>query len=131
MVCFIKEKRSSNLVTIFYYVIDPVYIYSWKKIDKILTYLEKVDFLFSHVVFNLINECTPFGGLEHSSSTLVECHIFPRQGCRYSWAFSVLASNHCMIPSWFELHVVVVNPFRYVMWRMKFIYNHSLYIHYV
>jgi len=26
------------LVTIFYYVIDTVYIYSWKKIDKILTH---------------------------------------------------------------------------------------------
>ena len=24
---------------IFYYVIDPMYIYSWKKIDKILTHL--------------------------------------------------------------------------------------------
>jgi len=26
------------LVTIFYYVIDIVYMYSWKKIDKILTH---------------------------------------------------------------------------------------------
>ena len=31
MVCFIKKRKSSNLVTIFYYVIVTVYIYSWKK----------------------------------------------------------------------------------------------------
>ena len=37
MVCFYK-KKSSNLVTISNYVIDAVYIYSWKKIDKILTH---------------------------------------------------------------------------------------------
>ena len=31
------EKHKSCFVTIFYYVIDTVYIYSWNKIDKILT----------------------------------------------------------------------------------------------
>jgi hypothetical protein len=30
--------KTSNLVTIFYYVIDTMYIYSWEKIDKILTH---------------------------------------------------------------------------------------------
>ena len=29
-VCFIKKHRSSKFITIFYYVIDTVYIYSWK-----------------------------------------------------------------------------------------------------
>ena len=32
---FYIKTKSSNLVTIFYYVIDTVYIYSWKKIEKI------------------------------------------------------------------------------------------------
>ena len=31
-------KKSSNLVTIFYNVIDTIYIYLWKQIDKILTH---------------------------------------------------------------------------------------------
>ena len=35
---FYEKKKSSNLVTIFNYVIGTVYIYSWKKIDKILTH---------------------------------------------------------------------------------------------
>ena len=35
---FYEKHKSSYLVTIFYYVIDTVYIYSWKKIDKILTH---------------------------------------------------------------------------------------------
>ena len=35
---FSKNKRSSDLVIIIYYVIDAMYIYSWKKIDKILTH---------------------------------------------------------------------------------------------
>ena len=33
-----KKNKSSNFVTIFKYVIGTVYIYSWKKIDKILTH---------------------------------------------------------------------------------------------
>ena len=35
---FYSKQRSSNLVTIFYYVIDTMYIYSWKEIDEILTH---------------------------------------------------------------------------------------------
>ena len=38
MVRIYKTFRSSNLVTIFYYVIDAMYMYAWKKIDKILTH---------------------------------------------------------------------------------------------
>ena len=37
MVCFILFLKTSNLVTIFYYVIDTVYIYLQKN-DKILTH---------------------------------------------------------------------------------------------
>ena len=33
-----KKTKPSNLVTIFYYVMDTVYIYLWKRIDKILTH---------------------------------------------------------------------------------------------
>ena len=33
-----KKHKSSYLVTIFYYVINTVYIYSWKQTDKILTH---------------------------------------------------------------------------------------------
>ena len=33
-----KKNKSSNLVTVFYYVIGTIYIYSWKKIDKSLTH---------------------------------------------------------------------------------------------
>jgi len=66
MVCFIKKKRSSNLVTIFYCVIDTVYIYSWKKLIKfspiLVMQLRKNRFFFSHVVFNLTMECTPCVG---------------------------------------------------------------------
>ena len=36
---FYEKHKSSYFVTIFYYVIDTVYIYSWEKIDKILTHL--------------------------------------------------------------------------------------------
>jgi len=51
---FYFKKWSSNLVTIFYYVIGNVYIYSWKKVGKNLTHfgdanLEKVYFFVSHV----------------------------------------------------------------------------------
>ena len=35
---FYEKHKSSYLVTIFYYVMDTVYIYSWKTIDKILTH---------------------------------------------------------------------------------------------
>ena len=35
---FYEKHKSSYLVTIFYYVINTVYIYSWKQIDKILTH---------------------------------------------------------------------------------------------
>ena len=35
---FSRNKISSNLVINFYHVIDTMYIYSWKKIDKILTH---------------------------------------------------------------------------------------------
>ena len=34
--------KSTNLVTIFYYVMDTMYIYSWKEIDKILTHFGDV-----------------------------------------------------------------------------------------
>ena len=44
---------------------DTVYIYLWKRIDKILTHfgdaLCKKYFFLSHVVFNLTMECTPRG----------------------------------------------------------------------
>ncbi len=33
---FYEKNKSSNLITIFYYEIDSDFIYSWKKIDKIL-----------------------------------------------------------------------------------------------
>ena len=61
---FYEKHKSPYLVTVFYYVIDTVYIYSWKKIDKILTHfgdaLCKFLFLFlSHVVFNLTIEWIP------------------------------------------------------------------------
>ena len=35
---FYEKHKLSYLVTNFYYVLDTVYIYSWKKIDKILTH---------------------------------------------------------------------------------------------
>ena len=34
---FYKKHKSSNLVTVVYYAINTMYIYSWKKIDKIVT----------------------------------------------------------------------------------------------
>ena len=66
---FYKKQKSSFLVTIFYYVIDIVYIYSWKTIDKILTHfgdiLCKFFFLISHVVFNLTIKWTPREKIKH------------------------------------------------------------------
>ena len=57
---FYSKQRSSNLVTIFYYVIDIVYIYSWKEIDKILTHFGHATyqskFFWPRVVFNLTME---------------------------------------------------------------------------
>ena len=58
-----KKNKSSNLVTTFDYVIGTVYIYSWKKIDKILTYFggatyQKNFFLVAHGV-QLDNGVTP------------------------------------------------------------------------
>jgi hypothetical protein len=35
---FYEKTESSTLVTSFYYEIDAMYIYSWKNIDKFLTY---------------------------------------------------------------------------------------------
>ena len=35
---YLEKNKSLNLVIVFYYVIDTVYIYSWKRIDKILTH---------------------------------------------------------------------------------------------
>ena len=35
---FYEKHKPSYLVATFYYVIDTVYIYSWKEIDKILTH---------------------------------------------------------------------------------------------
>ena len=60
---FYEKHKSSYLDTILYYVIDTVYIYSWKTIDKILTHFGDAlcifYFLFlSHVVFNLTIEWT-------------------------------------------------------------------------
>ena len=52
---FYKKTKWSNLVTISYYVIDTVYIYSWKKINKLLTvlvmlYVKSIFFWFTHDV---------------------------------------------------------------------------------
>jgi hypothetical protein len=74
---FYIKTKSSNLVTIFYYVIDIVYIYSWKKMKKIwpilvILYVKSIFFL-SHVVFNLTMEWTPRG---HRFSSC----LFPRAG---------------------------------------------------
>ena len=33
-----SKKKSSNLVISFYYVIDTMYVYSWKEFDKSLTH---------------------------------------------------------------------------------------------
>jgi hypothetical protein len=60
---FNKKTKSSNLVTKFYYVIDTVYIYSWKKLKTswpilVILYVKSIFFL-SHVVFNLTMEWTP------------------------------------------------------------------------
>ena len=57
------EKKSSYFVTIFYYVEDTVYIYSWKKNGKFFTHFgdalcKKYIFL-SRVVLNLTIEWTP------------------------------------------------------------------------
>ena len=60
---FYEKQKSSSLVTNFNFVIDTMYIYSWKKIDKILTQFDdalcKTCFFLSHVVFNLTIEWTP------------------------------------------------------------------------
>ena len=52
----------------FYDVIDAMYIYSWKKNDKILTYFgdplcKKYILFLSHVVFNSTMEWTPRGSV--------------------------------------------------------------------
>ena len=38
MVCFYFKNKSSDLIIVFYYVIDTMYIYSWKKFDKCFTH---------------------------------------------------------------------------------------------
>ena len=64
------KNKSSNLFTIFYYVIVTVYIYSWIKIDTILTlfgdalctfftfFYHFLDVICSHVVAHLYNGVT-------------------------------------------------------------------------
>ena len=65
---FIYLYISSNLVTIFYYVIGTVYIYSWKKIDKSFTcfgdalctfFLQFLHLICLHVVVQLYSEWPP------------------------------------------------------------------------
>ena len=51
------------MVTLFYYVIDIVYIHE-KKLIKfrnilVMLYVKSTCFFLSHVVFNLTMECTP------------------------------------------------------------------------
>ena len=60
---FYKKTKSSNLVTNFYCVLDIVYIYSWTKIENVLTYFGDPlckKYIFLHVVFNLTMEWTPW-----------------------------------------------------------------------
>ena len=64
---FYEKHNSSYLDTNLYYVIETLYIYSWKKIDKNLTHLGDALCIFififiilSHVVFNLTIEWTPW-----------------------------------------------------------------------
>ena len=63
---FYFKNKSSNLVTLIYYVIVVVYIYSWKKIDKILTrfgdalctFFTFLDVICLHLVAHLYNGVT-------------------------------------------------------------------------
>ena len=72
---FYYKNISSNLVMHFYYIINIVYVYSWKKIDKILIHLwcnlEKVDFFVSHVAFYLTMPVSLV-------SSLVKIYQYPR-----------------------------------------------------
>jgi len=59
---FYVKTKSSNLVIVFYYVIDTMYIYSWKEWKNwpilVILYVKSSIFL-SHMVFNLTMEWTP------------------------------------------------------------------------
>ena len=54
--------ENTNMVTVLYYAIGTVYVYSWKKIDKNLTHFgdaykcKNYIFFLLHVVFNLTIE---------------------------------------------------------------------------
>ena len=62
---FYKKHKSSYMVTAFYYVINTVFIYSWKNIAKILTHFDdalctKYIFFIAHGV-QLDNRVNPLG----------------------------------------------------------------------
>ena len=71
---FYEDHKSSFLVTIFYYIIDTVYIYSWKKIDKTSSHFGDAlckKFFLSHMVFNLTIEWTPRDHIETAITLLI------------------------------------------------------------
>ena len=77
---FYEKHKSSYLVINFHYVIDTVYIYSWKIVDKILTHFGDALCLFflSHVVFNMTTEWTPRAPIPFS-----KLHCYRWRTCLY------------------------------------------------